>query len=200
MNLVENFEVGCDEAGRGPWAGPIIGAACKISNTEKLFLTQLGLKDSKALSQKKRQSFFNQFKNKICWSVGFVSASEIDELGLQRANVLAYERAVCKLEILEDQIIECDYVGAFENYWQLPHKVNTHIKGESKFISIATASVIAKVWRDEYMNHLSELLPEYCFNANAGYGTKDHIEALNKFGVTAQHRKSFAPIKKLLNI
>ncbi len=190
-------EVGCDEAGRGPWAGPIVVGACKLTDSEIDFLSQLGIKDSKALSLNKRQSLFEKIKDKICWSVGVVSSVEIDELGLQPANVLAYERAVKKLNLKAEQIIDCDYVGAFNKYWRLNYKVNSHIKGESKFISIATASIIAKVWRDNYMVELSKKFPVYNFQTNAGYGTKDHIHALNLYGPCLAHRKSFAPIKQL---
>ena len=199
MNLTERFEIGCDEAGRGPWAGPIVAAACKLTAAEIIYLSNLGLKDSKTLSAKKRQSFFEQIKNKICWSVGVVSANEIDLLGLQKANVLAYERAINNLKLESEQVINCDYVGAFHNYWTLNNKVLTHIKGESKFVSIATASVVAKVWRDNYMKELGEKNPEYGFADHAGYGTESHMNAIKKFGVLSCHRKSFAPIRKVVS-
>lgn len=198
MNFIVH-EVGCDEAGRGPWAGPIVVGACKLTPADKIYLAELGVKDSKTLSLKKRQSLFEKIKDRICWSVGVVSASEIDKLGLQPANVLAYERAILKLTLNTEQVIDCDYVGAFNRYWRLKYKVNNHIKGESKFISIATASIIAKVWRDVYMVNLGKKFPVYNFQANAGYGTKDHIDALNKFGPCVVHRKSYAPIKKFIN-
>jgi len=199
MEITEQFEIGCDEAGRGPWAGPIVAACCQINDNEKKYLFSLGIKDSKTLTAKQRQSLFEQIKNKIIWSVGVVSAKEIDTLGLQRANVFAYEKALLKLNLSDEQIINCDYVGAFNNYWQLKNKVLTHIKGESKFISIATASIVAKVWRDEYMNDLATKYPKYGFEKHVGYGTKLHLDAINQWGVLECHRKSFAPIKKIID-
>lgn len=193
------IEVGADEAGRGPWAGPIVAAVCQLTQSQVLFFTSLKITDSKALSAKKRQSFFNVITNECIWSVGVVSAKDIDILGLQKANVLAYELAVKNCNFSSEQKILCDYVGAFKNYWSLKNPVDLFPKGESKYISIACASIIAKVWRDKYMSCLDKVYPGYDFVEHAGYGTKKHQLALEKLGITPCHRKSFAPIKKFVS-
>lgn len=199
MNDVDLFEVGADEAGRGPWAGPIVVGVCQLNNLQKIYFNNLKIKDSKTLSAKKRQSFFYEITNNSNWAVGVVSAKEIDTLGLQKANVVAYERAVQNLKLPDDQIIFCDYVGGFKNYWTKKNEVELFVKGESKFISITAASIIAKVWRDSYMQALDKVYHGYGFGEHAGYGTKKHLNAIEQLGVCNQHRLSFAPIKKFVS-
>jgi ribonuclease HII len=198
--IEQGLEIGCDEAGRGSWAGPIVAAACVLSDKQKNNLVKLGVKDSKKLSKALRQKLYNKIIVKCSWAIGFVDVESIDRLGLQRANILAMANAIEKLYLLNKNIkeINCDFVSNLEKYWPLNIKTNKHIKGESKYISIATASIIAKVWRDNFLISLAKTFPNYGFDKHFGYGTNFHKKNLIKYGTSQIYRKSFLPIKQLL--
>lgn len=190
--------VGTDEAGRGPWVGPVVAAAVCFPNLEIPQQLALLLDDSKKLTAKKREKLFDMIhvSNAII-GVGQASAEEIDQINILQASFLAMHRAIEQVESKAGQI---DAVLIDGN--RLPKdwvwSCEAIIGGDGRSLSIAAASIIAKVTRDRLMCVLAEEYPAYGWDKNAGYGTAAHIEALQKFGVTPYHRKSYAPIAKLL--
>ncbi len=192
---------GADEVGRGPWAGPITAAAVIVKSdpsgtlgTSKLRVKNLGIDDSKKLTEKKRQEIYSVLTSdsSIIYSVASISAQEIDKIGLGRANHLVLQLAIEGLPNIPDYILVDGFIIKDINMRQ-----ERIIKGDSKVLSIAAASIIAKVSRDHYMIELAKEYPQYGFDNHKGYGTKKHIEALKKFGTCPEHRKSFKPISEL---
>jgi len=181
---------GVDEAGRGPWAGPVVAAAVVI-NPE---FCPDGINDSKKLSREKRERLFDELINICDFGVGIVPEQFIDELNILGATKLAMRNAVEHL-VRKPQIV---LVDGNQKFPLNDIEVHTVIKGDSKSLSIAAASIIAKVTRDRIMDDLHKEFPQYGWNSNSGYGTSAHIEALQKHGICKYHRKSYAPIKKLL--
>ncbi len=179
---------GVDEAGRGPLAGPVYAAAVILP-----FGTEIdGLNDSKKLSEKKRDELFDVInKVAISVSVGVASEKEIDEINILNATFLAMKRAVLGLEIPADYAI---IDGNRAPNLEIP--AETVVKGDGKVMSVAAASIIAKVSRDRFMLKMAEQYPEYQFEKHKGYGTKLHYEMIEKYGVSPIHRKSF--LKKIL--
>ena len=182
--------IGVDEVGRGPLAGPVISAAI-ILNKEKI---PEGINDSKKLSKKKREVINEELISQHSFAIGIASVEEIDKINILQASLLAMKRAVLNLNI-KPQTILVDG----NKLPDLEYNMYPIIKGDSKSISIAAASIIAKVYRDKLMQDLSLQYPGYYWEKNSGYGTKQHLLALNNLGVTPIHRKSFAPIYKMLN-
>lgn len=182
--------IGVDEVGRGPLAGPVISAAI-ILNKEKI---PEGINDSKKLSKKKREVINEELISKHSFAIGVASVEEIDKINILQASLLAMKRAVLNLNI-KPQTILVDG----NKLPDLEYNMYPIIKGDSKSISIAAASIIAKVYRDKLMQDLSLQYPGYYWEKNSGYGTKQHLLALNNLGVTPIHRKSFAPIYNMLN-
>ena len=181
--------IGVDEVGRGPLAGPVISAAI-ILNKEKI---PEGINDSKKLS-KKREVINEELISQHSFAIGIASVEEIDKINILQASLLAMKRAVLNLNI-KPQTILVDG----NKLPDLEYNMYPIIKGDSKSISIAAASIIAKVYRDKLMQDLSLQYPGYYWEKNSGYGTKQHLLALNNLGVTPIHRKSFAPIYNMLN-
>lgn len=181
------FVVGVDEVGRGPWAGPVVAGAV-ILNCEIV-----GLNDSKKLCAKKRELLANEiYKVALDCGIGETTVDEIDKIGIQKATFLAFSRAIERLRRADFLLIDgLQWIGS-------PLPSNSIIKGDAICCSIAAASIIAKVYRDNLMVGIHDELPEYRFDLHKGYGTKLHMENLQKFGVSQHHRKSFAPIKKLV--
>lgn len=178
-----NFVCGVDEAGRGPLAGPVFAAAVILPDG----LEEIGINDSKKLSEKKRAALFELIKEKaVAYSVGSASEKEIDEINILNATFLAMKRAVDGLSIKPD-------IALIDGN----RKPNTGIeeitlvKGDAKSISIAAASILAKVSRDEYMKDLDKKYPEYQFAKHKGYPTKLHYELIKKYGISPVHRLSF---------
>ena len=182
--------IGVDEVGRGPLAGPVISAAI-ILNKEKI---PEGINDSKKLSKKKREVINEELISQHSFAIGIASVEEIDKINILQASLLAMKRAVLNLNI-KPQTILVDG----NKLPDLKYNMYPIIKGDSKSISIAAASIIAKVYRDKLMQDLSLQYPGYYWEKNSGYGTKQHLLALNSLGVTPIHRKSFAPIYNMLN-
>ena len=182
--------IGVDEVGRGPLAGPVISAAI-ILNKEKI---PEGINDSKKLSKKKREVINEELISQHSFAIGIASVEEIDKINILQASLLAMKRAVLNLNI-KPQTILVDG----NKLPDLEYNMYPIIKGDSKSISIAAASIIAKVYRDKLMQDLSLQYPGYYWDKNSGYGTKQHLLALNSLGVTPIHRKSFAPIYNMLN-
>jgi ribonuclease HII len=181
---------GVDEVGRGSWAGPVV-AASVILPEKRIY----NLRDSKLLSPQERHKLGNRIiKEAVSYSIQFVSHFQIDTLGLHQATILAYKKALKNMNIRSDFVL----VDAYK----IPNLSIPHlpiIKGDMKCVSIAAASIIAKVARDNFMIELSKIHPEYDWHNNKGYPSPRHKKALKKLGPTPFHRKSFAPIKRLLD-
>ena len=176
---------GVDEAGRGPLAGPVCAAAVILPRGCIID----GLNDSKKLSEKKREQLFDVITEKAeAYSIAMASEKEIDEINILQATFLAMRRAVGSLEIKPDFVIVDGNRDPL-----LGIKTMTLVKGDSLCESVAAASVLAKTWRDEKMRQLAKEYPEYGWDRNMGYPTKEHIEAIKKFGLTPWHRRSFHP-------
>ena len=177
-------EAGCDEAGRGPLAGPVFAAAVILP---KDFHHPL-LNDSKKMTEKARELLRPIIEREaIAWAVEEVSAEEIDTINILNASITGMQRAVRRLSVKpEFLLIDGNRFKPFDGY-----KYQCIVKGDAKFTSIAAASVLAKTYRDDYMRALALKHPEYGWERNMGYPTKEHIEAIRRHGYTAQHRKSF---------
>lgn len=178
------LEAGCDEAGRGCLAGPVFAAAVILP---KKFKNSI-LDDSKKLSDKQRKELRPIIEAEaVSWAIGVVSAEEIDEINILQASFEAMHRAIKKLKIIPGHLlIDGNRFRAFEG---IPHQCI--IEGDGKYLNIAAASVLAKTYRDDYMDELHEKFPQYNWIKNKGYGTKLHRSAIAEFGVTDHHRKTF---------
>ena len=180
---------GIDEVGRGPLVGPVV-AACVIL---PLNYQLEGLTDSKKLSEKKREQFYEILKKEaLSIGVGIVSAEKIDEVNIYEATKLAMQDAIKNCALKPEYLL----IDAMKLDTSIPS--NSIIKGDSKSLSIAAASVIAKVTRDRMLIELDKKYPMYDFKHNKGYPTKKHLEAINQFGIIDLHRKSYAPVKEYL--
>ena len=178
------IEVGCDEAGRGCLAGPVVAAAVLLP---KNFNNKI-LNDSKQLSKKKREILEKIIKDEaISFGIGVVSPKEIDKINILNASFLAMHRAIDQISNKYELLLIDG--NRFNKYKKVEHKCI--IKGDAKYMSIAAASVIAKTARDKIMKDLSEEFPQYSWETNQGYPTKKHRESIKKFGTNKYHRKSF---------
>ena len=177
------YIAGIDEAGRGPLAGPVVAAAVILP--ENVFIS--GLNDSKKLNEKQREKLFSEITEKaIAYEVGIVDEKIIDELNILNATKMAMEIAVETLKVKPDLLL-IDAVNL--DGLNIPQK--SIIKGDSLSVSIAAASIIAKVTRDRLIEEMDSIYPEYGFKKHKGYGTKEHIDAIKKFGICPIHRVSF---------
>jgi len=186
--------VGVDEAGRGPLAGPVVAAACYIppSLYDNADLAQVN--DSKKLTPAKREKLFKTIKSlPIIYCTGFATCAEIDRINILQATFEAMRRALAKFEG-KDILALIDGNHTVPN---LKYNQKAIIDGDALSLSIAAASIIAKVTRDKYMDILDLEYPSYNFRAHKGYGTKQHIEAIKKYGPCRQHRKTFEPVASL---
>jgi ribonuclease HII len=178
------IEAGCDEAGRGCLAGPVFAAAVILP----MDFNEPALNDSKKLTEKKRYELREIIEQKaLSFSVSSVDHEEIDELNILNASIKAMHQAIQKLKI-KPQLLLIDG-NRFKRYRSIPHK--TIIKGDSLYLSIAAASVLAKTYRDDYMLKLHEQFPSYHWDKNKGYPTSDHYAAIAKNGICKLHRKTF---------
>ena len=192
--------IGIDEVGRGPLAGPVVSCACVFLDyqIDKSILENFN--DSKKLSRKKRSNalkIINQLKNhnKINYAIGSASVKEIDSINILEATKLSMKRAVTKLNYNKGNLIIDGKIDLKLNQYSY----RGVIKGDEKSYTIATASIIAKIYRDNYMRRLSINYPQYQWEKNAGYGTKNHIIIIKEKGFTKHHRTSFEPIKSLIH-
>lgn len=186
---------GVDEAGRGPWAGPVVAGAVVFPNLEISQHLRATLNDSKKLTAAKRESLFNELhaSNAII-GCGMASVEEIDALNILQATFLAMRRAVASLTAVPAfAIIDGNKIPP-----GLPCPARCLIKGDALSLSVAAASIVAKVTRDRIMCDLAKEFPYYGWEKNAGYGTKAHQDGLKTHGVCVHHRKSYAPIQRLL--
>lgn len=187
---------GIDEAGRGPWAGPVVAAAVILPTDLPDELTD-GLDDSKKLSAARREALFASLANcaGIDYGIGAASVAEIERDNILAATYAAMQRALAALDAPPDTAL----VDGNRLPPDLPCSGRTVIKGDSLSLSIAAASIFAKVTRDRIMESLSRRYPGYHWDRNAGYGTKQHQDGLKAFGVTCHHRRTYAPIARLLD-
>ena len=178
------IEAGCDEAGRGCLAGSVYAAAVILPDGYQNEL----LNDSKQLSEKKRYQLREIIeRDAVAWAVGIVTPDEIDQINILNASILAMHRALDQLKVRPEAIIVDG--NRFKPYQDLPH--TTIVKGDGKYLAIAAASILAKTYRDDYMNQLAEEYPQYDWLSNKGYPTRKHREAIKQFGITPYHRRSY---------
>ena len=190
-NLNYKLIAGVDEAGRGPWAGPVYSAAV-ILDTANI---PAEINDSKKMSEKKRNEIYSRIVSEHHCAVGIADVNEIDELNILQASLLSMKRAITNL-LLKPDFVLID--GAHKPALDIDSE--NIIKGDNKSLSIAAASIIAKVERDQFMKKIDEEYPHYNWKKNKGYGTKEHQNALNLHGISEHHRKSFSPIRKILSL
>lgn len=180
---------GIDEAGRGPLAGPVVSAAVILK--EDCFIP--GLNDSKKISQAKRIELFHQVEeNAAAIGIGIISAEEIDRLNIYRAVKKSMNLAISELRVQPDYVL----IDAME--LDIPFPQESIVKGDANSVTIAAASIIAKVTRDRLMLECHDKYPQYGFNDHKGYGTKAHLESLKKYGPCPVHRKSFSPVQAVM--
>ena len=186
------IEAGCDEAGRGCLAGSVFAAAVILPDNYENPL----LNDSKQLTEKRRYELRQMIeRDAVCWAVGIVTPQEIDKINILNASILAMHRALDQLTIRPEAIIvDGNRFKPYRNVVDgiaidIPH--TTIVKGDGKYMAIAAASILAKTYRDDYMNRLAEEYPQYDWQKNKGYPTKKHREAIRQYGTTPYHRMSY---------
>ena len=199
-NIQGVIEAGCDEAGRGPLAGSVFAAAVIFDNNDGLNRLRLNdemmelINDSKQLTDKQRQRLRPWIEeHAAAWAVAEVTAEEIDHINILNASILAMQRALDQLTIRPQHIL------VDGNKWKpyIPQgevmavPATTVVKGDATYLSIAAASILAKTYRDEYMTRLSQEYPQYGWDRNMGYPTAEHYKAIQQYGVTPYHRKTF---------
>lgn len=186
-----NYIAGIDEVGRGPLAGPVVCAAVILPKDFEL----LGLTDSKKVSLKNREEFYTVITSEaLAIGVAMVSASEIDAINIYEATKLGMKKAIEELTISPEHLL----IDAMKLSISIDQ--TSIIKGDSKSVSIAASSIVAKVTRDRYMEQLAKLYPQYGFEKHMGYGTSEHLAAIDQYGPCPEHRKTFAPIKNKLSL
>lgn len=187
------IEAGCDEAGRGCLAGSVFAAAVILPPDFR----NDDLNDSKQLSEKKRYALRPVIEQEaIAWAVGIVSPEEIDKINILKASFLAMHRAIDQLKVKPEHLLIDG--NRFTLYPQISH--TTVVKGDGKYLSIAAASILAKTYRDDYMDELAKEYPDYRWTDNRGYPTKAHREAIRAVGITPYHRKSFTLLPEQLTL
>jgi ribonuclease HII len=181
---------GVDEVGRGSLIGPVYAAAVILNKSinEKL------LRDSKSLTKNKREELDKYIKKNSIWAIGQASTKEIEKINILHASLLAMKRAILKLNQKPSLVlIDGNKLPYLKNY-----KLEFVIKGDQKIPSISAASIIAKVSRDKFIKKLSQQFKNYGWDTNSGYGTREHLRAIKKLGITKYHRKTFSPISDYL--
>lgn len=186
-------EAGCDEAGRGPLAGPVTAAAVILPPD---FDNDI-INDSKQLTERKREQLRPVIERKaLAWAVAMVWPEEIDRINILNASILAMHRALDQLSVKPEHILVDG--NRFRPWHDVPY--TTIVKGDAKIMSIAAASILAKTHRDEYMMRIAQDFPQYGWQHNKGYPTKDHYAAIEQYGITPYHRKSFNLIHQQLSL
>jgi len=189
----KKYEAGTDEAGRGCLSGPVVAAAVILADDFEHPL----LNDSKQLTHKQREKlkpFIEKYA--LAYAVSFIDAPKIDEINILQASILAMQKSIGKLKITPEFIIVDG--NKFKPYKNIPHQ--TIVKGDAKYKSIAAASVLAKTYRDEYMQQIAKEHPNYYWHKNKGYPTKQHRDGIREFGITKYHRKTFRLLPTQLEI
>ncbi len=186
-----SFVIGVDEAGRGPLAGPVFAAAVVLRPDSAV----LGLDDSKKLSDSARRQLAAEIRHRaLAWAVGCSDSGEIDQLNIRQATFLAMRRALKQISTPSESLVLVDGNAAIPGVASLQRTVT---KGDARIASIAAASILAKVCRDDYMIELDKRYPNYGFAQHKGYGTKEHLAAIYALGPTSEHRRSFAPVESV---
>ncbi len=181
---------GVDEVGRGSLIGPVYAAAVILNKS----INQKILKDSKSLKQEKRKSLSDYIKKNSIWALGKASAKEIEKINILQASLLAMKRAIKNLKKKPSHVlVDGNKIPDLNNY-----NLKAIVKGDQKIPSISAASIVAKVSRDQFILTLSSKNKGYHWDQNFGYGTKQHLKAIKKLGITKHHRKNFSPISKIL--
>ena len=197
MSLVYKYKnkkliAGVDEVGRGSLVGPVYAAAVILNKK----INKKKLKDSKKLTKEKRENLYKYIKKNSLWSIGSASTKEIEKLNILNASLLAMTRAIKKLKQKPKLVlVDGNKIPKINNY-----NLKNIIKGDEKIPEISAASIIAKVSRDRLVCKMSKKFIEYSWDKNCGYGTKDHLKAIKKFGVTKHHRKKFQPVYNMLSL
>jgi ribonuclease HII len=181
---------GVDEVGRGSLIGPVYAAAVILNKS----INKKLLKDSKSLTKDRREELNKYIRENSIWAIGQASIKEIEKINILQASLLAMKRAILKLKKKPSLVlIDGNKLPDLKNY-----NLECVIKGDQKIPSISAASIIAKVSRDKFITKLSKQFNSYGWDTNSGYGTKEHLRAINKFGITKFHRKTFSPVCDLL--
>ncbi|WP_219702248.1 ribonuclease HII [Marinomonas lutimaris] len=186
-----NLLAGTDEAGRGPLAGEVVAAAVILDPARPI----IGLADSKKLSEKKREALFVEIQEKaLAYGIASATIEEIDEINILHASMLAMSRAVALLSIVPEHVL----VDGNRIPPHLPCSAEAVVKGDARQAAISAASILAKVTRDRDILQAAQIYPEYGFEKHKGYPTAQHLEAIRLHGITPIHRRSFGPVKKIL--
>ena len=189
---MQKIIAGVDEVGRGSLIGPVYAAAVILKSN----INKKELKDSKKLNKTKREVLAKYIKKNSTWAIGSASLKEVEKINILNASLLAMKRAIIKLRKKPNIVlIDGNKSPKIKNYF-----IKTVIKGDQKIPEISAASIIAKVSRDKLITSISKKFKSYKWHLNAGYGTKEHLIAIKKFGVTKFHRKTFKPIHNILSL
>ena len=189
---MKRIVAGVDEVGRGSLIGPVYAAAVILNKK----INKKNFKDSKKLSKTKREVLAKYIKKNSTWAIGFASLKEIEKINILNASLLAMKRAIIKLKKKPNLVlIDGNKSPKIKNFL-----TKNIIRGDQKIAEISAASIIAKVSRDKLMKNMSKKYKKYKWDINAGYGTKDHLKAIEKYGITKFHRKTFGPIHKILSL
>lgn len=199
VNQHKGWVAGIDEAGRGPLAGPVVAACVFIGAADKAAPFWSGIQDSKKLSLIRREALYTHITQTLSYGVGVVDAPRIDEINILQATMEAMGLAYQQASIQADQrasMVLIDGNRVPSDLYHVP--AQAVVKGDDRCLAIAAASIVAKVTRDRIMRSLHQAYPAYCWAQNAGYGTKAHKQALQEFGPTPHHRRSFKPVRDCL--
>ena len=188
---MKNLIAGVDEVGRGSLVGPVFAASVIF----KKYVDKKIFKDSKQLSKNKRNLLEKYIKKNCVWAIGSASLEEIEKLNILNASLLAMKRSIKKLKIRPTIIL----VDGNRSPYLIGYRLKCVVKGDKKIPEISAASIIAKVARDRIITKMSKKFKNYSWDKNAGYGTRQHLAAIKKFGVTKHHRKTFSPIHNILS-
>jgi ribonuclease HII len=189
----EAIEAGCDEAGRGCLAGPVVAAAVILPSD----FTHSLLNDSKKINEKNRYILRKEIEEiAISYAIGIIDNKGIDEINILKASIMAMHKALDSLKTVPEHIIIDG--NKFIKYKEIPHQ--TIVKGDAKYYSIAAASILAKTYRDDIMSELHQTYPQYNWKQNKGYPTKEHRQAIKEFGTTPYHRMSFRLLDEQLSL